>query len=177
MEYEALCAAIAELVPWADTSVLPPARTVELPCCYDPEVGLDLAAAAERLGLGIDDDPHSFGGGIPHLLHRVHARAALHEHARAPAHPSARHSAHESAGGGVGIGGAQCCIYSVESPGGYWILGRTPLRLYDPDAAEPTLLRPGDRVRFRPISSLEGASTASMPPPGPIAPAKPVEHR
>ena len=51
--------------------------------------------------------------------------------------------------GSVGIGGTQCCIYSVESPGGFWILGRTPVRLYDPGAPDPILLRPGDRVRFR----------------------------
>src|SRR5919109_34171 len=51
--------------------------------------------------------------------------------------------------GSVGIGGIQYCIYSVESPGGYWLLGRTPLRLYDPDAADPVLLRAGDRVKFR----------------------------
>jgi len=57
--------------------------------------------------------------------------------------------------GSVGIGGIQCCIYSVESPGGYWLLGRTPLRLYDPDAADPVLLRAGDRVRFRPIDRVE----------------------
>jgi len=45
--YEPLCAAIAELVPQATTAVLPPPRTVELPCCYDdPELGFDLAAAA-----------------------------------------------------------------------------------------------------------------------------------
>jgi inhibitor of KinA len=49
----------------------------------------------------------------------------------------------------------QCCVYSVESPGGYWVLGRTPLRLYDPGAREPILLRPGDRVRFRPVDRAE----------------------
>jgi KipI family sensor histidine kinase inhibitor len=57
--------------------------------------------------------------------------------------------------GSVGLGGAQYCIYSVESPGGYWLLGRTPLRLYDPEAAEPTLLRAGDRVRMRAIDRAE----------------------
>jgi len=36
----------------------------------------------------------------------------------------------------------------VESPGGFWILGRTPVRLYDPDAREPVLLQAGDRLRF-----------------------------
>jgi KipI family sensor histidine kinase inhibitor len=159
VEYEALCAGIAELVPRADTSVLPPARTVELPCCYDPELGLDLAAAAARLGLGLDDliRTHSeaeylvyfigFTPGLPYMNmpERLRIPRLDTPRTRVPA-------------GSVGIGGAQCCVYSVESPGGYWILGRTPLRLYDPDAAEPTLLRPGDRVRFRPISSLEWAS-------------------
>jgi len=54
--YEPLCAAIAELVPQATTAVLPPPRTVELPCCYDdPELGFDLAAAAKRLDLSPDD--------------------------------------------------------------------------------------------------------------------------
>ena len=57
--------------------------------------------------------------------------------------------------GSVSIGGTQCCIYPLESPGGFWVLGRTPLKLYDPTAAEPTLLRAGDRVRFRPIDRTE----------------------
>jgi KipI family sensor histidine kinase inhibitor len=57
--------------------------------------------------------------------------------------------------GSAGLGGAQFCIYSVESPGGYWLLGRTPARLYDPTATEPTLLRAGDRVRLRPIDHAE----------------------
>src|SRR5439155_126601 len=53
--YEALCASIAELVPQATTGVLPPARTVELPCCYDAELGFDLEAAAGRLALAVDE--------------------------------------------------------------------------------------------------------------------------
>src|SRR5256886_16730097 len=57
--------------------------------------------------------------------------------------------------GSVAIGGIQCCVYSVESPGGVWLLGRPPVRLYDPDAAEPILLKPGDRVRVRPVERRE----------------------
>ena len=63
--------------------------------------------------------------------------------------------------GSAGLGGAQYCIYSVESPGGYWLLGRTPVRLYDPEATEPTLLRPGDRVRMRPIDRAEYEAIAA----------------
>ena len=65
------------------------------------------------------------------------------------------------AAGSVSIGGTQCCIYPVESPGGFWLLGRTPAPLYDPAAAEPILLRPGDRVSFRPIDRAEFEAVAA----------------
>ena len=70
--------------------------------------------------------------------------------------------------GGSGSAGATS-IYSVESPGGFWLLGRTPFRLYDPAAAEPILLRAGDRVRFRPIDAASfdalAAEVAAGSPP------------
>jgi inhibitor of KinA len=153
-----LCAAILDLVPHAGTGMLPPSRRVEIPCCYeDPELAFDLAAAAERLGLTPENlvQIHSrldsfvyfigFAPGQPYMtgMPEEHAIARLETpRARTPA-------------GSVGIGGRQGCIYSVESPGGFWVLGRTPLRLYDPDTAEPILLRAGDRVRFRPIDRKE----------------------
>jgi inhibitor of KinA len=56
----------------------------------------------------------------------------------------------------------QCCIYSVESPGGFWVLGRTPVRLYDPAAPDPILLRAGDHVRFRPIDRAEYDAIAAL---------------
>lgn len=152
--YERLCASLGELAEQAATAVLPPARTVELPCCYEPgELGLDLEAAATRLGLGVDELVRlhasaeylvffiGFTPGLPYMSgmpERIHLPRLETPRVRVPA-------------GSVGIGGMQCCIYSVESPGGYWVLGRTPLRLYDPGARGPILLRPGDRVRFRPI--------------------------
>ena len=50
--------------------------------------------------------------------------------------------------GSVGIAGAQTGIYPLVSPGGWQLIGRTDLTLFDPAADEPTLLRAGDRVRF-----------------------------
>jgi inhibitor of KinA len=73
--------------------------------------------------------------------------------------------------GSIGIGGAQCCVYSVESPGGFWVLARTPLRLYDPGAADPVLLRPGDRVRFRRIDRAEYDAIAGAVAAGAFTPA------
>lgn len=155
---DSLCTALGELVEQAATTVLPPARLVELPCCYEPgELGLDLEAAAARLGLGVDELVRLHAGaehvvffigftpGLPYMSgmpERIHLPRLETPRVKVPA-------------GSVGIGGMQCCIYSVESPGGYWVLGRTPLRLYDPGAREPILLRPGDRVRFRPVDRAE----------------------
>jgi KipI family sensor histidine kinase inhibitor len=53
--------------------------------------------------------------------------------------------------GSVAIGGVQTGIYPVESPGGWRIVGRTPLRLFDPRSDRPFLLAPGDGLRFVPV--------------------------
>ena len=155
--YEALCASLDTLAEQASTATLPPARVVEIPCCYEPAFGLDLEAAAQRLQMTTDElvTAHSgaeylvyfvgFTPGLPYMA-GVPARIQL------PRLPTPRVKV---PAGSVGLGGAQYCIYSVESPGGYWLLGRTPLRLYDPEAAEPTLLRAGDRVRMRAIARAE----------------------
>ncbi len=52
----------------------------------------------------------------------------------------------------VGIGGSQTGIYPLSSPGGWNLIGRTPVRLYDPAKDDPVLLRTGDLVRFVPVS-------------------------
>jgi inhibitor of KinA len=155
--YDALCASLAVLAEQAGTTAMPPAREVELPCCYGGELGPDLETAARRLGLTVADviRLHAsaeylvfFIGFTPGLPYMTGAPAQLHiprldtPRVKVPA-------------GSVGIGGIQCCVYSVESPGGFWLLGRTPIRLYDPGAPSPILLKPGDRVRFRRIERAE----------------------
>ena len=166
VSYETLCATLAELAAQAEHASLPPSRLVELPCCYeDPVLGIDLAAAADRLELPTDELVRLHAGarylvyfigftpGLPYL-------GGLPERIRLPRLETPRTKV---AAGSVGIGGVQVCIYSVESPGGYWILGRTPLRLYDPQSPEPILLRPGDHIRFRPIDRREyDAITAAV---------------
>jgi KipI family sensor histidine kinase inhibitor len=57
--------------------------------------------------------------------------------------------------GSVGIANGQTGVYPIESPGGWRIIGRTALRLYDPARPAPIMLRPGDHVRFTPASETE----------------------
>ena len=155
--YEPLVEALRALAAQTDATVLPPPRHVEIPCCYDdPEFGFDLAGAAERLGLAADELVRlhtgadylvyfiGFTPGLPYmdLPERLTIKRLDTPRTKTPP-------------GSVSIGGAQCCIYPMDTPGGFWVLGRTPLRLYDPDAAEPTLLQAGDRVRFRAIDRAE----------------------
>ena len=162
--YDALCAALGGLAEQTDAAVLPPARVVELPCCYDAELGPDLVEAARRLELTTEElvRLHSgaeylvyfvgFTPGLPYMAgvpERIQLPRLHTPRVRVPA-------------GSVGLGGAQFCIYSVESPGGYWLLGRTPARLYDPEAAEPTLLRAGDRVRMRAVERAEYDAIAAQ---------------
>lgn len=163
--YRAACEAIVALVPAATAGALPPAREVVLPCCYeDPDLGIELGAAADRLGLPIREliALHSgaqyhvyflgFAPGQPYMTgmpDRLTIPRLSTPRTRTPA-------------GSVGIGGVQCCVYAVQSPGGFWVLGRTPVRVFDPGAETPILLRPGDRVRFRPVDRAEYDAIAAQ---------------
>ena len=155
--YDALCAQLAALAEQATTTAMPPAREVELPCCYEGELGTDLEAAAARLGLSVDELV-ALHAGAEYLVYFIGFTPGLPYMTGAPERltiPRLDTPRVKVPAGSVAIGGTQCCIYSVESPGGFWLLGRTPVRLYDPDAAEPILLRPGDRVRFHQIDRRE----------------------
>ncbi len=122
-------------------------RLVEIPVHYD---GPDLADVAAHCSLSIADiirrhtaadyivyfigfqPGFAYMGGLDPTLHaprRSEPRTAV------PA-------------GSVGIGGAQTGIYPLVTPGGWQLIGRTALPLFDPKAEPPTLLAPGDRVRF-----------------------------
>lgn len=154
---EAMASTLEALARRAGGDAPPPARTVEIPCCYGGELGFELDRAAARIGLDPGEmarlhaagDYHvyfvGFTPGLPYMTgmpERLHIPRLETPRTKTPP-------------GSVGIGGVQCSIYSVESPGGFWVLGRTPLRLYDPAAADPILLRAGDRVRFRMIGRAE----------------------
>lgn len=158
--YEAVCRFVASCATHGRGAPAAPARTTEIPVCYGGDFGPDLGVVAARGGLapeqaaalhsGADYLVHAIGftpgfpylGGLPEPLHTPRRETPR---ARVPA-------------GSVGIGGAQTGVYPVPSPGGWQLIGRTPLALFRPTGNPAALLRPGDRVRFRPISVSEFAA-------------------
>jgi inhibitor of KinA len=130
---------------------------IDIPVCYDSEFGFDLEEVSRRAGLSPDEvvDLHSgakyrvhclgFIGGFPFL-------GGLPPEISTPRRETPRK---EIPAGSVGIGGKQTGIYPIKSPGGWNIIGRTPLRMFDSQKNPPVLLRTGDRVRFCPITRDE----------------------
>ncbi len=133
------------------------ARWVRIPICYDPEFALDLDHVAEHARMSPKEivDLHSaaeyrvncigFTPGFPYLT-GLPGKLATPRRAT----PRTKISA-----GSVAIGGAQTGIYPQVSPGGWNVIGRTPLRLFHPQKDPPVLLRVGNRVRFRAITREE----------------------
>lgn len=124
-------------------------RLVEIPVSYD---GPDLGNVAAHCGLDAGEvvrrhtEPEYivyFLGFQPGFAYLGGLDASLHTPRRAEPRMAVP-------AGSVGIGGAQTGIYPLATPGGWQLIGRTPLPLFDPQAEPPTLLAPGDRVRFVP---------------------------
>jgi inhibitor of KinA len=132
-------------------------RLIEIPVCYAPKFAPDLDDVARRAELSTKEvlNLHStaeyrvacigFVPGFPFL-------AGLAKKLATPRRDTPRK---EIPPGSVGIGGAQTGIYPLRSPGGWNLIGRTPLKLFDPTKDPPSLLRAGDRVRFRAITREE----------------------
>jgi KipI family sensor histidine kinase inhibitor len=134
----------------AGTASSPEPRRIEVPVIYGGERGPDLEFVARHNGLSPEEVVRrhtardypvylvGFTPGFPYL-------GGLDETIAAPRLPSPRSRV---PAGSVGIAGQQTGIYSVDSPGGWRLIGWTPLALFDPGREPPSLLAPGDVVRF-----------------------------
>ncbi|MGQ7890045.1 5-oxoprolinase subunit PxpB [Paenibacillus sp. WC2504] len=137
-------------------------KLIEIPVCYGGEYGPDLAEVAAYHSLTAEEIValHTaqiypvymigFAPGFPYL-------GGMDERLVTPrkAVPRPRIPA-----GSVGIGGAQTGIYPFETPGGWNLIGRTPLALFQPQSTPPSLLQVGDRVKFVAITPEQFHFTA-----------------
>ncbi len=148
---------IRELISRMDLQVNLPSRSIELPVCYDSEFALDLDDVSKLLGLSTREiiRLHSeaeyvvqmigFAPGFPYLAGLPKELCVARRGVPRVEVPA----------GSVAIGGKQTGIYSLATPGGWQIIGRTPQRLFLPELDPPCLLQAGDRVRFVPITRQE----------------------
>ena len=138
-----------------DESSFDKPRLVHIPALYGGKYGPDIEFVAEHTGLTVREviDTHcgtdyliymiGFSPGFPYL-------GGLSTRLYTPRLETPRR---EIPAGSVGIAESQTGVYPVASPGGWRLIGRTPLRLFDPDRGESALLAAGDYVRFVPLSS------------------------
>jgi inhibitor of KinA len=156
--------ALATKIERAMQSSLEPARpraggesVIDVPVCYEDEFAPDLGEVAQHAGLSHDDVIRRYSNasyrvtcvgftpGFPYL-------SGLPAELATPRRASPRK---EIPAGAVAIGGTQTGIYPRKSPGGWNIIGRTPLLLFDVERESPALFHAGDHVRFRKISRNE----------------------
>lgn len=129
-------------------------RWVEIPVDYGGAHGPDLHDVARHTGLSPAEvvRRHAAGEYVVYLLGFLPGFAFMGGLAPELHTPRRREPRTAVPARAVGIGGAQTGIYPLDSPGGWQLIGRTSLTLFDPAAEPPTLLQPGDRVRFVPQS-------------------------
>ena len=143
---------------------IPPPKTIEIPVCYGGQYGPDIAYVAENSGLTLEDvarlhakptyNIHMIGfspgfpflGGLPDALYT-------------PRLETPRNYVPE---GSVGIANNQTGIYPVASPGGWRLIGRTPMRLFDQERPDPIPYRSGDCIRFHRITPEEYEHLATV---------------
>ncbi len=154
---DSLCKNIGEMLSEIKSTELLPERLIEVPVFYGGEYGPDIQKVADNAGIAGGEAAriHSqntyyvycvgFSPGFPYLggLTRV-------LHCPRKAEPR-----QNIPGGSVGIGGEQTGVYPQPGPGGWQIIGQTPSKLFDIDREPPSVLRPGDLLRFRQISIKE----------------------
>ena len=130
---------------------------IVIPVVYGGEYGPDLKHVAELHGL-TEEEVVRIHSGKPYTVYMIGFVAGfpylgvVDDAIATPRLETPRIKVPE---GSVGIAGKQTGIYPCEAPGGWRIIGKTPIKLFDPSKDPPALLKPGDTVRFKPITERE----------------------
>jgi KipI family sensor histidine kinase inhibitor len=139
---------------------LPEPRQVEIPVCYGGGYGPDLSDVATRRDITPAQaiELHSSTTYVVYFLGFVPGFAYLGELPEALATPRLATPRRSVPPGSVGIAGSQTGVYPLATPGGWRLIGRTPLAMFQPDRNDMSLLAIGDHVRFTPISAEQFAA-------------------
>ncbi len=153
LDHETLESVVEEYVERVGKAPSIESRMVEIPICYGGDAGPDLDSVAEFHGMTGAEvaDLHAsaiytvyFLGFVPGFAYL----GGLPERIATPRHPAPRK---QVPSGSLGIAGNQTGIYPCSTPGGWQVIGRTPVEIFRPDREDMSLLSIGDRVRFVPL--------------------------
>ncbi|MGR6117799.1 5-oxoprolinase subunit PxpB [Aeribacillus composti] len=136
---------------------VPDPIVIEIPTLYGKEAGPDIQFVAETNGLSEEEvvKIHSSSDYLIYMIGFVPGFPYLGGMDKRIAAPRKKTPRSRIPAGSIGIAGEQTGIYPLETPGGWQIIGRTPVKLYDPQKQDPTLLKAGDYIRFVPITERE----------------------
>jgi inhibitor of KinA len=142
------------------TIELPQPPNVEIPVCYGGDYGPDLVDVSSFHKIAPQQviDLHSSRTYVVYFLGFVPGFAYLGEVPQALATPRLATPRRKVPPGSVGIAGNQTGVYPFATPGGWRLLGRTPVSMFQPERRELSLLSIGDHVRFKPISPEQFAA-------------------
>jgi len=141
----------------AEKMTLPPPRVVEIPVCYGDEFGPDVeeVAAAHNISPSRVIELHLSRSYRAYFLGFAPGFAYLGDLAPEIATPRLTTPRKKVAAGSVGIAGTQTAVYPFSTPGGWRLIGRTPLAMFRKDSEPMGLIAVGDEVRFRAITREE----------------------
>ena len=156
-DHAALERTLAQYLDRLDAVVLPEPRTVEIPVCYGGDYGPDLEELAAMHSMKAERvvEIHSSAAYLAYFVGFVPGFAYLGGLPGVLATPRLPAPRKRVPRGSVAIGGSHTGVYPFETPGGWRLIGRTPLEIFDAASVELSRLRIGDRVRFRPIAEQE----------------------
>ncbi|WP_305798063.1 5-oxoprolinase subunit PxpB [Parageobacillus sp. VR-IP] len=155
--YEEMCEWLRTELERVEQVEAPPSRIVVIPVCYGGEFGPDLEEVARFHGMTEEEviAIHAQGRYRVYMIGFSPGFAYLGGLSPKIATPRRATPRTRVPAGSVGIAGSQTGVYPLATPGGWQIIGRTPLALFRPEHDEPSLLRAGDIVQFRPITEDE----------------------
>jgi KipI family sensor histidine kinase inhibitor len=153
-EHESLERILAGYIGRLDTVSLADPRTVEVPVCYGGEHGPDLNEVASLHGISRERvvELHTSATYVVYFLGFVPGFAYLGGLPQELATPRLEVPRKQVPAGSVAIGGSHTGIYPLVTPGGWRLIGKTPLQIFDANRPEMSILRMGDHVRFQPIT-------------------------
>lgn len=157
LPYQAVCSYINKIIKSLGTDEEVDQRTIEIPVCYGGEFGPDLEYVAEHNDLTPEEviKIHSEGDYLVYMIGFAPGFPYIGGMSEKIATPRRKSPRLKIPPRTVGIAGMQTGVYPIETPGGWQLIGQTPIKLFRPLDDSPSLLQAGDKIKFFPISYEE----------------------